>query len=333
MELIKKVIYYKRVITFMLVLNILFLSFSFPSVSIAKEPLLIIREEGEDFNAAVKGITGELKEDFNINEMIAAKSVTIGNIASKMKEVSPKIVILMENRLIDLYRQYQSQLKPSDPVVPSVSLMGVFMGMLIEGMKNATGISYEVPIMTSVMNIRAVFDMPFTKIGVVHREFMTPFIDENRKYCANEKIEVVSYPIPDSGNIESNLKKALKQISSDSKIDAIWIPNDSSLINAQYLRSIWQPFRKSFEKPIIVGIEVLVKPQLKFATFAVVPDHVELGAQAGRLVIDIMDNEWRTDKMGIVLPYSVQKILNYQQSKEIFKLKENFKYKVDKILE
>ncbi|MBF0102334.1 MAG: hypothetical protein HQK77_15640 [Desulfobacterales bacterium] len=329
MELMDRLLRLKMVL---LILNLFLLS-SFLTSAFSKESLLIIREEGENFNAAVKGMTDEINEDFTIHEMIAQENLCVDHIDSKIKSVAPKMIVLMDNKIIDLYKQYQSQLKPTDPVVPSISLMGVFIGMLLDGMKNVAGLFYEVPIVTSVINIRAVFKSPFTTIAVIHRNFMSTFIEENKKYCANEKIELINFSIPDSDDIESNLKKHLKLISKNQKIDAIWVPNDSLLINAQLLKSVWLPFRKYFEKPIIVGVEVLVNPQFNFGTFAVVPDHIELGAQAGRLILDIMDNDWHADRTGIVLPFSVKKILNYKQSKHLFELKDNFRYKVDKILE
>ncbi len=153
----------------------------------AKEPLLIIRTEGKDFEQAVLGLSEETEKNFFISEMVADKKTSTYEIARKMKTVSPKIVVLMDNISVFLYKKYQKELPDSAMTVPSVSLMGAFVDMAVKGMRNATGILYEVPLVTSVVNLRPVLpSVSFDRVGIVHREFMKSTVSVNKMYCAKK---------------------------------------------------------------------------------------------------------------------------------------------------
>jgi ABC-type uncharacterized transport system substrate-binding protein len=298
----------------------------------AKEPLLIIRLEGNALQQAVEGIRAEIKESFLINEMLIDKNTTDNDIALKMKELKPKLVVLMDNIAVSLYKKYQKEIPESSAVVPSVSLMASFMDLSIRDMKNATGIFYEVPLVTSIVNLRSVMpSVPLRNIGVVNREFMDQSVKINRGYCRRENIELISQQISENENITAELEKALKLLK-ESKIDALWVPNDNKIVNANLLKSVWIPFAEQFEKPIIVGVEVLVQPSFKFGTYAVIPDHVELGKQASEIIFDIRDNHWKAESRDIEQPRSVYKIINMEQAERLFRIDKEKLNNVDKIL-
>ncbi len=208
-----------------------------------------------------------------------------------------------------------------------------FVDIAIEGMKNTAGIFYEVPIVTSIVNLRNIMPrVRLEKIGVIHRSFSEQLVRINQDYCRKEHTELVPYLISDKGDIESELKKGLDILEKKENIDALWVLNDSILVNAQLLRSAWIPFARKFKKPVIAGIEVLVGPKLNFGTFGVVPDHLELGAQAAQMIYDIMDNDWQVGKKGVEQPRSVYKILNLEQAENLFRVgKEQLNF-VDKLL-
>ncbi|MCP4348212.1 MAG: hypothetical protein GY795_22145 [Desulfobacterales bacterium] len=304
----------------------------FSSPAHAKEPLLIIRTEGKDFEQAVQGMREELEEDFSINEMVIDKKASAREITRKMKNVLPRTVVLMDNISISLYQKYQRQLPNSADIVPSVSLMASFIDFAVKGLKSGTGILYEVPIVTSVVNLRSVLTSDsFDKVGVVHRDFMRQHIKTNMKYCKKEGIKLITYRISRKSNIESELESGLNKLKKK-RINALWVPNDSKIVNAATLRSVWIPFAAKFKKPIIVGVEVLVTPKFNFGTFAVIPDHVRLGEQAAEIVFDIMDNDWQVGNRPIEPPRSVYKIINLKQAERLFKIDKERLANVDKIL-
>jgi hypothetical protein len=299
---------------------------------IEKEPLLIIRMAGKNFEQVVLGLSEELSEDFFLHELIVDKNTKKQQIIPKIKEVSPKLVVLMDNIPINLYKGYQKALPQAESITPSVSVMASFMDIAIKGLKNATGIFYEVPLVTSVVNLRAILSShSFDKVGVVHREFMTPAIHLNQKYCAKEDIELTASPIPNHNNIESELKTALNQL--EKQVDALWIPNDNKLINAELFNSVWTPFAKKFQKPIITGVESLITPKFDFGTFAVIPDSFQLGTQAADLVFEAMDNDWTMETGKVEPPRSVYKIINLEQAERLFQVdQEKLQNMVDKVL-
>ncbi len=303
------------------------------SPAYAAEPLLIIRVEGRAFDQAVKGLSDELEEDFAIVEMVVGRETTVSDIKMKVDVVSPKIVVLMDNQSISLFKQYQGQLPDSQFHVPSVSIMGVFLDIAIDGLSNAAGIYYEVPVVTSIVNLRSVLNMRFDKVGLVYRPFIGQFVQENTEYCAKEGVELVAHEISLKSNVKKELKRGLKALRKKVKVDAIWVPNDSLLVNNVLLQEVWLPFANRYKKPIIVGVEILVDPLFNFGTFAVIPDHTALGMQAAEMVFDAMENNWRLESNKVEPPRSVYKIINLKQARRLFSVNEEGLANIDKISE
>jgi ABC-type uncharacterized transport system substrate-binding protein len=301
----------------------------------ANDAVLIIRIEGKDFLQAVSGVKGELEEELDIHELVVSKTSSEKEIARKMATVSPKLVILMDNVSIVLYRNYQNSLPDPSRVPPSVSLMASFTDLAIQDLKNASGIFYEAPLVTSLVGLRAILaSHSFEKVGTVYRPFMADSVRRNRTYCEKEGIELAAVEIPDEAYPESELKKALRLLLRDKSVSAFWLPNDSGIINPELFRSVWIPFAQEFRQPIIVGIEMLAEPRLDFGTFAVVPDHFELGVQAAHMVFKAMDRGWKVQAGKVFPPRSVRKIINLKQAESLFRVdKEKLQYMADKILE
>ena len=297
-----------------------------------KPSLLVIRAHSKDFQDSMEGLSGELSNDFAIHELLLSNNLTVKDVEKKIREVSPKVVVLMDNKATSLFKAYQSQQPGSAQPIPSVSIMGVFINLSLKGIKNATGISYEVPIVTSIVSLRAALDRPFSKVGIVHREILKEFLETNKTYCNREGVEIVNYEIPSEGDVSGKVKKYLKKCMKDDKVDAIWVPNDNNLLNSEMLQEVWLPFASKFKKPIIVGVEVLVNPKFNFGTFAVIPDHKSLGMQAAEKVFDIMDNNWQVESSAIDPPTSVYKVINFKQVKEWYGIGEDQLKNVDKIV-
>lgn len=306
----------------------------FATLTFAKSNLLVIRTDGKNFEEAQSGLSYELEYDFTISELIIDKASTPDMISAKMKSVSPDIVVLMNNRSVSLYKKYQKSLPEGSKMVPSVSLMGILIDDVIDEIKNSYGIEYEIPIVTSTVNLRTVLGNDNVKtVGIVHRSNLGTFIEENRKYCRSEGIELQTIEI-ENDKIEGDLKKSLSKLVKEHNVDVIWVPVDNKLVNKKLLMNVWIPFQKKNRMPIIVGVGTLVNPQFHFGTFAVLPDHVALGSQAASVIYDIMDNNWEVEQTGEAQPpLSVYTILNYPDSKEFFGLKKEELVGVDKIIE
>ncbi len=332
MEIVIRKKHQKLLRALLLTCMYVFMAFPISGSAHAGEPLLVIRTAGEEYEHAVNGIRQEVGDEFLISEMLIDRGTGREKVSDKMKAVSPKLVVLMDNISISLYKKYQDSLPAaSQNPVPSISLMASFTDIAIKKLKNATGIFYEVPVVTSIVNLRTIMpEMPIRKVGVVYRTVMESSMHTNQAYCQQERVKLISYPISAKKDIASELKKGLAHLRG--KIDALWVLNDSMLVNAQLIREIWHPFIRELKKPVIVGIEVLVQPRFQFGTFGVVPNHAELGIQAAEMIYNIMDDDWQVSNSEVEQPRSVYKILNLDQAEQLFGVGREQLSFVDKIL-
>ena len=289
----------------------------FLSNCIALEPLLIIMKEGEIYKKAVEGLSGELSGEFSINKLILEENTSEEEIITKIIRIKPKLVVLMDNKAISLFKKYQSQVMDTLHIIPSVSLMSVFVEGAISDLKNATGISFEIPVVTSVANLKLLLTTSIRKVGAVHREFLTGFLEKNKDDCKNENIELITYPISDKkSKLKSNLRKGLKEIIKKHKIDVLWIPNDNVILHQSLIQEVWLPTQRRYRIPVIVGAKILVDPKIDLGSFAVLPDYESLGIQAAEIIYGIKDNNWNIESKSIPPPLSVYKIINLRHVKK-----------------
>lgn len=299
----------------------------------AKDLILVIRRDGKDFEDALKGLTEELKVDFDFKDKKIEKKTGVSEIQAEIASVHPKTIVLMDNSAITLFKKYQAGLKEGEAIIPSVSIMGVFIKDAIGEIKNASGISYEIPIVTSIVNLRSVLGSSMKKVGVIHREFLKDFIEKNRAFCKMEGIEIIDISLPNkSDDYKKLLKNSLKTLFEEKNIDVLWVPNDNAFLNVENIQGVWIPAVKKEKKPVVVGVELLVNPKLDFGTFAVLPDHVALGSQAAEMIYDIRDNEWKCEERRVDPPLAVFKIINLQQAKKNFNVSDEKLKIVDKTL-
>jgi hypothetical protein len=306
---------------------LLFLIYTIP----AKDQILILRRGGKDFEDALKGLNEELKADFELKDKLIDKKTDVFEIRTEIALIKPKAVVLMDNSAITLYKKYQAGLNADEVIIPSISIMGVFIKDAINDIKCACGISYEIPIVTSIVNLRVVLGSSMKKVGVIHREFLNDFLKKNKEFCKMEGIEIVDITLPNkSDNYKILLKNGLKTLLNEKKVDVLWVPNDNAFLNIEIIRDVWVPAVKKEKKPVVVGVELLVNPKLDFGTFAVLPDHVALGSQAAEMIYDILDNDWQCEDGRVDPPLAVYKIINLKQAKKIFGISDEKLKMVDK---
>lgn len=303
---------------------------------LAKDNILIIRSDGDAFKEVASSITENLQNEFNISDTIIGKDVWGAKKTAKLvNEVNPKLVILMNVQALKSYKKYQASLKDTTNIIPSISLMTALLPSQIKGLKNATGITYEVPIVTSVVNLRSLLKIDTVKLGVVYREFLKPFIAENEKYCKQEGITLIKGYVPKNNkNYEILLKKGLDYfVSPKIGVNMIWVPNDPAFLTPSIIKDVWIPFTETHKIPIIVGVESLLSSKVNFGTYAVLPDHSALGQQAADMVLDIMDNNWKASSDLVEPPISIYQVLNTKTIKGKYNIKKDNIEEVDKVLE
>jgi len=298
----------------------------------AAEVVVVFRKSGKAFDEVAWGVREELREEFVVVEKVLDRTATPDTVAPVMDEQRPKCVILMDNTAIRVYRDYQATIDSSTPTVPTVSLMAVMVSDAISGIENASGIEYEIPIVTGIISLRSILGRPVRRVGVVYRDIHGEFIEANRALCAREGIELVTISLPNrSGRFSIDVREALGRLY-EQRIEALWVPNDNVLLRVDIIRNTWMPALRNSKIPIVVGVEVLVEPRLNFGTLAVIPDHVALGSQAADMVFDIRDNGWKCEKGRVYPPLAIIKAVNLFQMRRRFNVSEDKLKGIDKKL-
>lgn len=298
----------------------------------ASDEILILKTDDEFLSEVVNGIDNELEGTIRLHVIELTEGSSVGVIKDAIVKTKPKLVVLLGNMVIRNYIDYQMH-HPSETMPPALLVAALYVDQLVPQLNNATGIRYEIPVVTSAVNLRDVYVEPITKIGVIHREWLSDFIELNAQFCRAEGVDIVSVKLPNkSQKFERLVARNLKELSS--KVDAFWIVNDNTLLTRELLMSAWIPKLGKANKPVIVGVEALVETKLKLGTLSVSPDHYALGIQAGSKIFDIRDQEWSVANMEVDQPLSVTKILNLNISKDR-KLKINDKKldDIDRIIE
>ena len=298
----------------------------------AVETILLLRTEGDAFQEVASSIKERLSGDFTVQEEIVAGTLTASATAELVNKSKPSLVILMNNSSVSSYKMYQKSLPESSTPIPTISLMVALLPTQIEGLKNATGISYEVPIVTSVVNLRHLLAIDSVKLGVVYREFLKPFIDTNEGYCKKENIQLIRGFVPsDNVNYSALLEKGLQHLTTVKGANMIWVPNDPVFLKPEIISNVWKPFAEKNSIPIIVGVESMLSSNVNFGTYAVLPDHVSLGQQAADMVYSIKNAGWKVEGSIVEPPISIFQVLNPKKIQKKFNIDETT-VDVDKVI-
>ncbi len=289
---------------------LLFLAALFAPVAVTAQEasLLVLKGKNAIFDEITKGIHDELDGEIAIEEMLVEDDTKVERVKAAVQR-RPAAILLVGNKAAYKYARLQKE-QPDIAYPPSVVVAALFVEKVVPQLVNATGVRFEIPLVTSVVTMRQVFVEPVTRIGVIHREWMRPNIAENRKFLAAEGAEIVAHVMPDDPkNMARLLKKALNHLAAD-KVDAIWVVTDNALLTSKTLNSVWVPKLKRSRVPVLVGVEALAESQLGLGSVAVTPDLYGLGVQASSIIFDLMDNDWELEDTAIQQPIAVKKVLN-----------------------
>lgn len=277
------------------------------------------------------GLCDELGKDYRLVAVHVDGAAGAANIGEGLRRHRPAGLVLMNNPTVAAYRSLRSSAGASR-FPPAVIVMTSFLDGAPLQVLDATGISYEVPLITVVTNLRKLIASPIERVGVIRRGPQRGFVDRQRALARREQISVVEQEVSASPNA-SELKWALRRMKDG--VDAIWILNDDNLLAPRLIADGWLPglSERPF-RPAIVGAASLVSPAQSFGTFAVLPDHAALGVQAASLVFDIADNGWAVGADAQVqLPLSTTTTVDLTQVRERFVLREDALRQVDHILD
>lgn len=310
--------------------------------------ILIVRADGVNFQETVNGLEHELGADFICDERIlnsdtaAAKPsgkapatiATAEQLYAAIAQSRPKALVLMDNDAIRMYGDVQKQWKDSVPFPPSISLMAIRVDKAISKLKRATGIFYEVPGVTILVNLRSLVAEPVHKVGVIMRPSMADFVRESAKWCKLENIELVPFEVAeDRMDVARAVRTGVRRLRERDKVDALWILNDNFFLTQDIIGGGWLPALERFHRPVLVGVENFVTLRSRFGTFAILPDHYGLGVQTAGMILRLKEEEWEMDgPPKVEQPLAVYKVLNLEQARKSAHVKESALIEVDKVI-
>jgi hypothetical protein len=293
--------------------------------------ILVCMPRTEQTQEAWTGLRDELANDFHLVAMEVKDREGAPAIAEGWRRHRPSAVVLMNNPTLSAYREFQ-RISGETTFPPAVVVMTSFLEHGPREIEAATGIGYEIPLITVVTNLRKVIAGPIERVGVVVRSPLAGFVAEQAALAAREHITV----FPEEVSLDPNaaeLKRALRRLKQ--RIEALWILNDDHLLTPHLIADGWLPgFNERPWVPSIVGARSLVSSVQSFGTFAVLPDHTALGAQAANMILDLAERDFALAKAAEVqLPLSTTTTIDLIQARERFKLRPDALQRIDRVLQ
>lgn len=250
-------------------------------------------------------------------------------ISEAIRRHKPSAVVLINNPTVAAYRAYQHGASGAVHP-PAVVVMTSLLEQSELALLNATGIRYEVPLVTAVTSLRRLLAQPIAQVGVIRREDFRHFVQAEAELAAREKVSVTSEVLSASFNA-SEIKRALRNLKQ--RVQALWVLNDDRLLNEALLSEGWvvgvneRPWI-----PTIVGVESLMVANGPLGDFAFLPDHVALGTQTASILFDAMDRGWQLPNHELQLPVSTTTVVDLLRVREHYALREGALSQVDVIL-
>ncbi len=301
-----------------------------PTTSVAST-ILAFTPETPQTREVLTGLSDELQGNYRLVTVRLDSANEANVLTESIDRYKPSALVLINNTSVTAYRKYQ-ELKGGQAFPPAVIVMASFLESQTSQLSCATGISYEVPLITAVTNLRKLVTLSRERVGVVVRAPLRGFVDNQIRLASREKVTVTLEEVDAAPN-PSEIKRAIRRLKS--RADVLWILNDDRLLTPQLISDAWVPgLDERPWVPSIVGAPSLVSARNPFGTFAVLPDHAALGAQVSDMLDDIASNDWKVPGgTAIQLPVSTTTTIDLGQVKERFALQPDALQQVDKILE
>jgi hypothetical protein len=284
-----------------------------------QKTILFVRKSGNSFQEVFNKMSEDMK-NYEIKDFEIADKTDFNEYSTRVKETNPDLVILMDNKSINFGVKWNSE---SNKKIPGVALMGLNLQYLLKNNKYISGIAFESPAYTLITQFRYSTNVPIKTVLVFYRKsIFSEMINLASSQLKTENITLRAIDVEANGTgkdqIETFLKgKGAEAISKRSDYDAIWCLLDSAILTSKLFQEFWIPNTQSSKKPVLAGVEQLVKPELNFGVFAVNPNLPDLATQAVQIVERILEQKESPEKIGIEQLISVDKVLNDKKVKEL----------------
>ena len=290
------------------------------------QAILVLMPRSPAAENVLSGLTQELERDYDLLTRYVDRSTTPARIDQIIRETDPRAIVLMNNPTVRLYRRYQA-LRRTDNFPPAVVVLTSFIERTSVGLQNFTGIAYEVPLVTSLVNLRALLRQPILKVGVLYRPEFADYIADQRALARVEQFDLQGVEV--SGTGPGEIRRALRQLQG---ADVVWVLNDNVLLRQRSITQGWLPYLERNWLPVVVNVGSLVTSDFDFGTFAVLPDHRALGLQTANVLLDLAAQDWRLRAQRIELPISVQTVLDVGIAQKRLQLNETELARVDRVI-
>ncbi|MDX2051148.1 MAG: hypothetical protein SFV15_02085 [Polyangiaceae bacterium] len=295
-----------------------------------RDVVLVVMPNVEHTREVYQALAAELSTEMDVVAVEFEAKDSVEKLAQAITKNSPKALVLMDNRVLAAYREYQRTRPPGSKFPPSVVVMTSFLSEQYRYVVNATGISYEVPSITLFTQLRLLVKGPVRRVGVIHRQFFAGYLAKQQKLASREDIQIRAASVSDKPTAEE-VEQAL-EVLKDEGVDALWVLNDSVLLTPELVRKAWLPELKRNTIPVVVGVRKLLTLGRPFGTFAVIPDHPALGVQAASMIFDMADHNWVSPPR-VAQPLSTRTLANFKLAEKMFTLSPQARQRVDEAVE
>lgn len=279
---------------------------------------------------AWQSLRDELGDSFDVITREVSEASTDTDIEREIQAVQPRCLMLLGNSASKLYLAYQHH--HPGPFLPAVVLMTSFFEQQYALFQNVTGVSYEVPGITTFVNLRTFMYRPIQRVGVLHRQLFRTYVEQQARLASLEQVQLV--PIEMSRNPGPHeIRKGLDRLIHDEQVDAIWVLNDNVLLKPELIAKGWLAMLHKNPIAVVVGVGSLVDARLHFGSFAMLPDHGALGVQASNLVFRLRDEGWSAKAVPPELPLSIQSVVDLEWTRAHLQFREDAIDRIDRIVE
>lgn len=292
--------------------------------------VLVLMPRSPSAEATLAGLRDELGEEYDFLPRVVEENTRPEDLGNFVREAKPVAIVLMNNPTLRLYRTFQESAPPELARLPVVAVLSSFLRETSSGIKNLTGVIYEVPLVTSLVNLRALLKQPLKRVGVLHRPAFRGFVEEQRALAQAEGFEVVAVEVQATAE---DVKNGITKLRNDEKVDAIWVLNDNALLDRDKLTRGWLPAFKKNKTPVVVNVASLLSKRVDFGTFAVLPDHRALGVQAAGLIGQLAEQNFNAAELELEYPLSVEKVLDVEFARKNLEVEEKQIATVDRLVE
>jgi len=281
------------------------------------ETVLVFRPSSQAFQDASEGLAAALEDEFQFEEYLVVRGETTQtDLAQKIEATHPHLIVLMGIDAIDFYTKYQKSKAEGTVFPPGLILMSLNAEKQGEKLKNMAVITYEIPGVNSLSQMRTLLEIPIHKVGVLYSPALEGFFKAQRELCIEEKIDLVGIsikPMPKKKLKAKHIKEGLRVLVQDLEVDAVWVLNDTNLLgmrrgeaDPKIIRKGWMRSLEKNKIPVLVSVRSL----MDLGHLGIFPDHYRMGEQAATLIYRIRESDWKWEKDVVQYPISTVSVLN-----------------------